>query len=854
MDEKLDEAKESTTPPIDTQPEVEPLPKADELPATEQPFAPVESTTTEQPIYIGKLFEREKPMESTEVKLDDTEQQLESEKLPECETLAEAEKPVESEKPSESSMVSVEATVGSEKNDLESERADLEPEMSVIEIEKSVEEDNEAVKTTATETSALAEVESEKVGIESETITVEAEKVTKETEKPVESVQSPTEERPAEIRHPSVIEQLQVTGPSPPPPIGQQYPSGQMSQQQQQPRPGMARTPGPPGQRMAGPRMGGPRMGGPRGPGPRMGGPRPQQRAPEPSGFGGFMSMFGAPAASNKQAASSGFFSSPQTSFFGSSPVPPPASGQAQQKSSFFALPTNLPTESLTSDLFGMFNKEQEPPKPLETLPQEPTGPSENETVSGTGVVKDSCDPEKSALSGEADVTTEGGPTEDTQRPSEEEKEALSEGEVTHEEPGVVSREPDSSGVDKAGPPPAAEPKGMFDIPSLAPSTFGFMSGASDGASSLGSFFSSTPSTPPATAKTPQDGGLFSGFKGLSSGIFQEEKPARKEEPPSAASMFGKTLGFPWQSGPEPPKAESPPSVVTTQPRAQDARPADADDGFSDAEADSDATEGADPSDTDEPTDTSGKTGSMDKSPGSSETLTMQSGIPSEAVSLAMSLSEGSDKPKLHITPPEVGKDTLSEPPSSTEPNAANVQPKDTLLMKDPTKSPVDSSRFGSSGNLSQASSQLSSEPEAPHPTSPHPPLHSQQKASWEEEEEEEKGLRAVPEPGSNKDLKESIITPPKPLDNRGTEKQISFCEHGPPPCSPVRVRWLKVINKVRVQLLEGRDGDPSQHPWAKPGGATPFGIDSMPDLRKRRPIPLVSELVSFSDLLTFDS
>ena len=98
--------------------------------------------------------------------------------------------------------------------------------------------------------------------------------------------------------------------------------------------------------------------------------------------------------------------------------------------------------------------------------------------------------------------------------------------------------------------------------------------------------------------------------------------------------------------------------------------------------------------------------------------------------------------------------------------------------------SPPDSSRFDSSGNLSPASSQLSSEPEERrdpetcHPSGPHPPLHSQP-STWDEEEEEEeaeKELHPLPEPGSNKDLKDSSVVLPKPiLDNHDNKTQTKI-------------------------------------------------------------------------------
>ncbi|XP_035235623.1 protein unc-13 homolog B-like isoform X2 [Anguilla anguilla] len=159
--------------------------------------------------------------------------------------------------------------------------------------------------------------------------------------------------------------------------------------------------------------------------------------------------------------------------------------------------------------------------------------------------------------------------------------------------------------------------------------------------------------------------------------------------------------------------------------------------------------------------------------------------------------------------------------------------------------SPVDSSRFGSSGNLSQASSQLSSELEERRDLDSYHSYHSSSSypaadghaASWEEEGEEEKET-----PGDTSQT--GPAQTPEPQENK-PEKFSSFLDNGPPPFSPSRLRWLKAINKVRVQLHENRDneGDPSKHPWVKQGGGGLFGIDSMPDLRKRKPIPLVSEL-----------
>uniref|UniRef100_A0A663NEJ6 Unc-13 homolog A n=1 Tax=Athene cunicularia TaxID=194338 RepID=A0A663NEJ6_ATHCN len=73
-------------------------------------------------------------------------------------------------------------------------------------------------------------------------------------------------------------------------------------------------------------------------------------------------------------------------------------------------------------------------------------------------------------------------------------------------------------------------------------------------------------------------------------------------------------------------------------------------------------------------------------------------------------------------------------------------------------------------------------------------------------------------------------------------------------PKTRAKANWLRAFNKVCMQLQEARgegDGE-AKSLWFKggPGGGLII-IDSMPDIRKRKPIPLVSDLVSFSPPLS---
>ncbi|XP_016423490.1 protein unc-13 homolog A-like isoform X3 [Sinocyclocheilus rhinocerous] len=692
-----------------------------------------------------------------------------------------------------------------------------------------------------------------------------ADKISVESEKDIvltisDSQQADLKEKPDEITKSQECDKTLIVATTQPSLDPQLISSVQQHQQPKRdtvvPQPGKVGFPAQPRPRMAGPfcqpRPGMPE---PRGPRPAISNqPRPRmpgsQRPPEPAAFSGFMSMFSGPSAPSKPATSS-FFSVPQTSFFKSSPPSEPAQPQ-QQKSSFFNLPTSLPTDSLTDDLFGLF-KGTEAAKSDETKLSEKghDGTQDSKEQMSLTASKSSAvsEPESTVASTEL-VNKEQlkqGDSESLKLVEEQEvkspdetkyesKEITETSETIHtqtSESGLPSKVPPG---DKETPPstpkavvedklPTSPPlKGIFALPGLSTSSLGgLMSGAAETAKPFSSFFgSSTPA--PSVSTNPsrpqaESSGLLSGFKGLSAGLFQEEKSTSATEE-TMSSMFGRKIGFPWQSSPP----QTPPANQSKHP---DLNPEENDEPEADKlSPESEVTGSADSSDAEGPSDNSShKQPNFDTRPES-----------------PTAFKQGASCLEVeHVDKSQISQDCIDKNKDPPDTDSSAEKPSESLQQQTFDKSPVDSSRLGSSGNLSQASSQFSSEPEEQSYSDAQirPSVVAQPLPASDDTEKGEREILANVE----KEVQGGSV--PKPVANQGRkpERQHSFFEDGPPPFSPSRLRWLKAINKVRVKLHENINGDHNKHPWAKPGGGGIFGIDSMPDLRKKKSIPLVSEV-----------
>lgn len=91
-----------------------------------------------------------------------------------------------------------------------------------------------------------------------------------------------------------------------------------------------------------------------------------------------------------------------------------------------------------------------------------------------------------------------------------------------------------------------------------------------------------------------------------------------------------------------------------------------------------------------------------------------------------------------------------------------------------------DSSRFDSSGNLSLASSQLSSEPEEHRDPSESRPSLNSQPSTWEEQEEQEEEFEKEPhplptEPDSNRDVRDPSVIHPEPASDNKPQTPMRY-------------------------------------------------------------------------------